>query len=307
MQGPKLPPAGRVYRTGFARRDANAALLGAFFAGLVLAIALFLLIVQRVNPDQFSALRGSMADALTPVVSIVRTPVNIVRKTSQNISLGWQATRKNKALTRELELTRRQAAAASQLALEVDRLQMLLRMRSPKRTLVASGVASAMAPSGTVRSAIVSAGHQDGVRPGMPVIGTKGLAGRITDVGQISSRMMLLTDGNSRVPVIVRRTGWSGLVIGDGATLRFVFDMASETDHLRVGDHLVTSGDGGLFPPGIPVATITDIDSAPPTASPEANPGNLGPVMIERAWLRPPADTIATDEKAAPSLQAGPQ
>ena len=84
----------------------------------------------------------------------------------------------------------------------------------------------------------------------MPVIASGGLAGRVTDVGQGASRMMLLADADSRIPVKVLRTGWTGLAVGTGGTLLdFQFDIASGSDRIRVGDRLVTSGDGGLFPP----------------------------------------------------------
>jgi rod shape-determining protein MreC len=166
----------------------------------------------------------------------------------------------------------------------------LLGLRRPERRLVASAVASALSAGAGQRQAIISAGLSDGVRPRMPVIAAEGLAGRVTDVGQAAARVMLLTDSDSRVPVKVLRTGWTGLAVGTGGTLMdFQFDIASGTDKIRVGDRLVTSGDGGLYPPGLPVGVIIDAESNPPRARPLANPTGLGAVMVEAPWLTSPA------------------
>lgn len=275
------------------------ALLGALFSGVVVAIALFLLILQRANPDQFGQLRASMTDALAPLATVTRTPVDLVRKVGNNISSGWQATRKNKTLKMQLERARTRAAQAEELAQQVERLEGLLAMRKPERQLVASGAASTVAPSGAIRNAIISVGAHHGVRSRMPVIAPAGLAGRVTDVGWFSSRIMLLTDSSSRVPVIVQRTGWTGLAVGNGTSIDFVFDASPGTDRIRPGDRLVTTGDGGLFPPGIPVGVITDANSTPPRAQPLANPNNLGVVMVEEAWLPAPKEYLAEEDLPA--------
>lgn len=286
---PPPPPRLRSSRrTSFARRDSNLALLGAVITGAVLAFSLLLLLVQRVNPEFGTSLRGATADALSPLLAIARTPVEIAQRTGGLVGEHMQVVAKNRVLEQQLQAASRRAANADLLAAEAVQLERLLNLRRPERRLVTSAIASAVSASGGERTAILSAGLRDGVQPRMPVLAGDGLAGRVTDVGQFASRMLLLTDGSSRVPVKLLRTGWTGLAIGNGSTLlEFSFDVASGTDEIRVGDRLVTSGDGGLFPPGIPVAVIIDVDQNPPRARPLANPSGLGPVMIEAPWLAP--------------------
>ncbi|TPE60515.1 rod shape-determining protein MreC [Sandaracinobacter neustonicus] len=293
----RLPPPNRLRparRTSFARRDSNLALLGALFAGVVIAFALLMLLLQRVNPDLGTRMRGATADALSPIISVAMAPVEGVRRLGALIGDHMNVVDKNRELAADLKAAQRRAAETERLAAELDRMEALLALRRPERRLVASAVASAVSAEAGQRQAILSAGLSDGVKPRMPVIASGGLAGRVTDVGQGASRMMLLTDADSRIPVKVLRTGWTGLAVGTGGTLLdFQFDIASGSDKIRVGDRLVTSGDGGLFPPGIPVAVIIDAEANPPRARPLANPTGLGTVMIEAPWLPPPSFVAA--------------
>jgi rod shape-determining protein MreC len=288
-------------RSSFARRDSNLALLGALLSGVVLAFALLLLVVQRVNPEQGSRLRGATADALSPLISVARAPVEGARRLGSFVGEHMRVVERNRRLEAELKEASRRAASADALALEVKQMEALIGLRRPERRLVASAVASSVSASGGMRSAVLSAGLADGVRPRMPVIAAGGLAGRVTDVGRNAARMMLLTDASSRVPVKVVRTGWTGIAAGTGGTqLDFVYDIASGADQIRVGDRLVTSGDGGLFPPGLPVAVIVDTQLNPPRARPLANPTGLGAVMVEAPWLPPPALVPAPPARAEP-------
>ncbi len=277
-------------RSSFARRDSNLALLGALFAGIVLAFALLLLVVQRVNPELGGRMRGATADALSPVISVARAPFGAARRLVELAGDHFDVVDENRALKAELAAARKKVARADLLANEVKQLQALLALKRPERRVVASAIASSSSANAGMRTAIISAGLSDGVRPRMPVIASGGLAGRVTDVGRGSARILLLTDINSRVPVKVVRTGWTGLAVGTGGTLLdFQFDIASGSDRIRVGDRLVTTGDGGLFPPGVPVAVILDAERTPPRARPLANPTGLGAVIVEAPWLPPPA------------------
>ncbi|MBS3962779.1 MAG: rod shape-determining protein MreC [Sandarakinorhabdus sp.] len=295
-------------RTSFARRDSNLALLGALFAGVILAFALLLLVMQRVNPEMGSRMRGATLDAISPLIAVARVPADAVRSIGGFLSDHWRVVETNRRLEAELAAAAFRADQADVLALNLKHMEQLISLRRPERRLVASGVASSASATAGLRSAIISVGASDGVRPRMPVIAAGGLAGRVTDTGLGAARIMLLTDANSRVPVKVLRNGWTGLATGTGGTLLdFVYDKVSATDRLRVGDRLVTSGDGGLFPPGIPVALIVRVDRNPPKARPLANPAGLGPVMVEAPWLPPPEFVPVTPAPSEPDLAVAPE
>lgn len=312
----RLPPGvgwRPARRTSFARRDSNLALIGAMLSGVVIASAIILLLLSRINPDQGTRLRGATADLLRPVHAVVLAPFRVVGMAGDAIGDHWQAVRDVRILEQELEAARRTAAEAERLQRDVARLEQLIAMQRPERRIVASAAASVSPATANARIAIIGAGFNHGVRPRMPVIGAEGLVGRTVDVGLGAARVMLITDANSRVPVKVLRNGWTGLAVGRGThLLDFQFDPQSGGDRLRIGDRLVTSGDGGLFPPGVPVGTISDIGGEPPRVRPAVLPAAIGAVMVEAPWL-PPEPAIGTadaepesDIVPAPAATASP-
>ena len=83
-----------------------------------------------------------------------------------------------------------------------------------------------------------------------------GLVGRISGVGEKTSRVVLLTDSSSRIPVTIQPSGQKALLVGDNTTSPPV-DFIEAPDQLRPGDRVLTSGDGGVFPPGLAIGQIT--------------------------------------------------
>lgn len=281
-------PMWRRRRGGAARRDSNLALIGAVLTGAVLALALLLSLVSRVNPEAGAGLRGAALDAVGPVWSLVSAPLDAMGRGAAGIADHFATTDKLRA--ERARAARLEAALAAAQARDADRARLaaLLNARRPQRRLVVSALASAEGAAAAPRTAVISAGAAEGVRPGMPVIAAAGLAGRVTDVGRNRARVLLLTDPLSRVPVRVQRTGWAGLAVGTGGPLlEFAFDTQSATDRLRSGDRLVSTGDGGLFPPDVPVAVIVD-NGSPARARPTAAPLGLGMISVEAPYMPPP-------------------
>lgn len=279
-------------RRSASRREQNLALIGAVVSGVVIAFGLLLLLISRVNPDQGTRLRGAALDVVTPLWSVVRAPFDGAARLNGNISDYLGAVDKNRALTAELEDGRAKTQRAVQLAVENRQLRALLKVVEPRTALVATARLAGASSGGAVRSAVISAGSAEGVRPGQPVRAGSGLIGRTLEVGSHAARVLLLTDPASRVPVIVERTGQPALANGANAPLMEIRDRIGDETPLRLGDRLVTSGDGGIFPPGVPVAVVVRI-AEPTLARPLADAHGIGLVSIESAFLPvppPPAE-----------------
>jgi rod shape-determining protein MreC len=109
-----------------------------------------------------------------------------------------------------------------------------------------------------VKTLLVNAGQREGVKKGQAVVTGDGLAGRIVEIGSKSARVLLLTDLNSRVPVIVETSRYRGILAGDNTDRpRLIFLPANaKTSN---GQRVVTSGHGGVFPPGLPIGTISAV------------------------------------------------
>ena len=111
------------------------------------------------------------------------------------------------------------------------------------------------------RSLLITAGARHGARKGQAALAAQGLVGRLTEVGARSSRVLLLTDINSRVPVVLEESRARAILVGtnrDRPELSFLRGKAG----VAPGDRIVTSGVAGMFPPGLPVGTVTAVDES---------------------------------------------
>ncbi len=285
-------------RSSAMRREQNLALITAVLSGAVIATGVLLLVISRVNPEASERLRAGLLDVTTPVWQAVRAPFDGVGR-----ALSWGgeylgAVDRNRRLEGELATARLdlQRAAAERRALA--QLRALMAVRDPVHAAIATARIVSATNGAAVRSAVIAAGTHDGVIAGLPVRTADGLIGHTLETGVRASRVLLLTDPASRVPVIVARTGQAGLAVGANSPLIELRDRVGADVPLRAGDRLVTSGEGGVYPPGIPVGTIVEALSDPPRARPAASPAGAGYVTIEQAYMALPA--------AAPPVSAAP-
>jgi rod shape-determining protein MreC len=271
------------------RREQNLAIIGAVITGAVVAIGLVMLLFARVNPQAGARLRGAMLDVVTPVWTVVRAPFDGLIRAGDAMGAYLGAVSENRQLKAELAAARAelQAAAADRQALR--QLKRLDKVAAPQRELLVTARIVSAIPGSAVRTAIISAGRRDGVELGQPAIGADGLIGRTIEVGRHSARLLLLSDPASRVPVIISRTGEAAMVSGDNGPTLLLSDRAGAEVPLKPGDRLLTSGEGGIYPPGVPVGTI--ISAAPPwRVRPAASPLGAGFVRVERAYAPLPED-----------------
>jgi rod shape-determining protein MreC len=291
-------------RSSAMRREQNLALVGAVVSGAVIATGLLLLLVARVNPDGAAQLRGVMLDVVTPVWSVVRAPFDGAGRAFNWAGDYLGAVDRNRILEAELAAARAQLQRAAADRLALAQLKAIDKVREPQRHLIATARIVSATSGSVVRSAMIAAGNNDGVGPGLPVIGTAGLIGRTVEAGAHAARVLLLTDPGSRIPVIVQRTGQAGLVTGANHPALLFRDRVGADIPLRAGDRLVTSGDGGIFPPGVPVGTIINADSEPPLVRPATTPVGSAFVMIESAYLPLPASAVPEGPTTAVPVEA---
>jgi len=107
-------------------------------------------------------------------------------------------------------------------------------------------------------SVMISAGSRDGVAKGQAVISDEGLIGRVAEAGYQASRVLLITDINSRVPVVVENSRDRAFLSGDN-TNRPLLTFLTADAAVAPGDRILTSGHGGAFPPGIPIGVVSSV------------------------------------------------
>ncbi len=265
------PPKNR--RPGFSRKAQYS-----IFATYVLAIAgaiigALLLLISILDPKGFSALRIVGAEASAPIGrffnSIRRTAVD----SSENISYYWDAASKNKAMNRKIEELKKENLELRITKLENKRLKLFIgNIQNEQLKIISTGrLISTSATSGR-RLAIMSVKSTQNMVAGQAVISDKGLIGRITEIGLTTARILLLTDTANVVPIIRLSDGLAAFATGnaDGTLLIKPLDLG--INPFQKGDILVTSGNGGLYPPNIPVATIIGKSGDSGLAKPLADP-----------------------------------
>jgi rod shape-determining protein MreC len=161
----------------------------------------------------------------------------------------------NRDLRREIERLRAWRETARQLEEENAQLRALNNVRVAPRTTFVTG--DVMADSGGPyrQSALVNVGSRDGVLDGAAAVDGSGLVGRVVGVGKHATRILLLTDFSSRVPVVVQPSGSRAILAGDGTPAPRL-EFLEATDTIKPGDQVRSTGDGGVLPPDLPVGHV---------------------------------------------------
>ncbi len=202
--------------------------------------------------------RTTVMDAITPVLDVVSRPAQAFNTASEQVSRLLYVYAENDRLREENERLRSWQSTARRLEQENAAFRALLRARPEPGVLYVSGRVVGDSGGPWVRTLALNAGEADGVRKGSAVVTGDGLVGRVVEAGDRSARILLLTDLNSRVPVVVESSRYRAILEGDNSdTLKLSFVIPS--DDIRIGDRIVTSGSGGLFPAGLPIGDVTAI------------------------------------------------
>ncbi|RMH46478.1 MAG: rod shape-determining protein MreC [Alphaproteobacteria bacterium] len=222
----------------------------------VLVVALLgLFLIWRIDSPRVERLRAEIVDRVVPALDWVMAPVTQVARMAEDFRSYARIYEQNQELRRELKRMKAWKEAALQLEQENARLLDLNKVKlSPSLTFV-TGVVMADSGSPFRRSVLLNVGRRDGIQDGWAAMDGLGLVGRISGVGTTTSRVILLTDPSSRVPVTVQPSGQRAMVVGDNTGLpRLAF--VEDADDVRAGDRIVTSGDAGVFPPDLLVGQV---------------------------------------------------
>lgn len=200
---------------------------------------------------------------VTPLRQIVVQPENAVHWLGRDLTSHGRLVQDNRALRRENLLLRAQLQKYDAVRKENARLRRLLNAseRTTAKVKIARLLSVDLAPY--TQRIVINQGKQNGAYIGQPVIDASGLLGQIIRVGPFSSEVLLISDPGSAVPVIDLRSGLRLLAVGTGQPTSLGLRSAPDTADIKVGDHMVTSGLGGRFPPDYPVCTIVSIQRTP--------------------------------------------
>ena len=223
---------------------------------VVLLLILFgLFVVWRIDNPRVEKFRALVIDTFVPNFEWILRPMTSVVKLAQDYRSYEKLLEQNKELRRELQQMKSWKEAALQLEQENARLLDLNQLRLDSKLTHVSGIVIADSGSPFRQSVLLNIGSRDGIQDGWAAMDGLGLVGRISGVGSSTSRVILLTDNASQIPVIVQPSGQRAILMGDnsfGPPVEFIENV----DLVRPGDRIVTSGGGGVLPAGLLVGTL---------------------------------------------------
>jgi rod shape-determining protein MreC len=238
----------------FQRRRARAVL--ALFA--VAALALITLDFRTGDEGPLERMRGGTTAAFRPVQDGVSALVRPFGNAATSVT-DWFATRaENERLRQQLARLQERRRSVTDLERENQELRELLAIRERLRLETVAARTVALGPSNFEWTITIDAGSDDGIERNMPVINGDGLVGRVIQVTPRASRVLLAIDPNFSAAARTARRGEIGAIDGRGGEPMLLRPLDPESD-IEAGDEVVTSSyQGGVFPGGIPIGTVTD-------------------------------------------------
>lgn len=245
----------RLWSKGLARIAPMPILGGALSSLILIVVSLGLLIYSGVNPSGMGGLRSGTADLFAPALSAVSKPLQEAASFVRDVTGIAALQAENASLKEENARLRDWYQAAQLLEAENRSLRDLLNVKiEAVHTYITTRVIGD-GGSTFVKSLLLSGGQEDGIRKNQAVLSGEGLIGRIVEAGDNSSRVLLLTDINSRVPILVEDSRQHAILAGTNEDMPVLVHMPPDSE-IADGARIMTSGHGGMFPQGLPVGRV---------------------------------------------------
>jgi rod shape-determining protein MreC len=249
-----------TYRSG----NANPARIPGLGIRVLLCIALsIVLMVVDHRQNHLDTLRKAIGAAVYPVQIVVDAPFRLWNWLAESVAdrnaLQMQVSR----LEAERLLTRAELLQLTALRAENDRLRKLLDARPRSRDEIRVAEIMAVDANPYRHNIVIDIGARDGVYEGQAIVDANGVIGQVLVVGLATSQAILISDPSHALPVEVSRNGLRTIANGTGEFDRLDLPFLPNNADIRAGDVLVTSGLGGAFPAGYPVAVVDSVNRIP--------------------------------------------
>ncbi len=221
----------------------------------LLVVCIFLILFSSFYTNGLSGFRTGIINGFVPLLQTITKPFHASVDFVSNVSGMAELRAENAKLQAENARLREWYQTALILQSENQSLKDLLNLKvEPHFEFVSTRILSD-AGNAFVKSVLAGAGTTDGVKKNQPVISGEGVIGRIVETGSNVSRVLLLTDFNSRVPVMIEGSRQRAILSGNNTSLPMLKHIQQDT-LIEDGMRVVTSGHGGLFAPGLPVGVV---------------------------------------------------
>lgn len=226
---------------------------------MLILLLSFILIAADVTWNGMRQGRAYVALILTPVQWLVDLPAELADEVSDVVVDRGLLMKENARLKADALLLEQKGQQLASLGEENKRLRALLngRQRIPDEVTLVELIG--VNPDPFQHQVVIDQGSEDGIYLGQPILDAGGVMGQVVERSHYTSRVMLITDTRHAIPVELNRTGFRAIALGKGEPDELELQHVSDTTDIQVGDLLVTSGLGGRFPRGYPVAVVTEV------------------------------------------------
>jgi rod shape-determining protein MreC len=246
---------------------------------LLVLLAAVIIVLGKADETMFASLRITLADDARPMLEALSRPLAVATTAVDRVRGVVEMYQDNLRLERDNARLLQWQQVALRLAEDNRELRGLLRVVPNRAVSYVTARVIANSGGGYVRSVLIDAGSQEGLARGQAVIVGEGLVGRLTEVGERVARVLLITDLNSRIPVIIDGAPAAAVLAGDNSERPHLL-YAAPPDRIKIGERVVTSGEGGLFPPNLPVGVVAVLDPVGARVEPFVGLSQLGYVMV---------------------------
>ncbi len=241
---------------------------------LLLLLSVAIMLIGRADPTLYERTRMAVTDVATPILETLSRPVAAAGEFVEDIKQLTVVFQENEALREENLRLRRWRAVAQELETENVRLRGVLHFVPEAPASFITGRVIGDSGGAFLRSILVNVGERDGVRKGTAAVDGNGLLGRVAEVGGRSARILLVTDLNSRIPVLIGEGRDRAIMVGDNTDRPEIKYLSLEST-VSAGDLVVTSGHGGAFPAGLPVGMVVITERGDKRVQPFLRPERL--------------------------------
>ena len=225
------------------------------FAFLVLFLLVSIFLFWRIQGERAESMRAKIIDLLPSAIEFGTKPGEITYEFAVGIQNIVSSDERIKQLEDEVKSLNAWREYARALEKENASLRNVAKVGSRTRNLSFTAEVLADTSNHFAQTVLIDAGAENGISDGWPATDGLGLVGRVTSVGDSVSRVILLTDPNSRIPVVIEPSGSRALVIGNNSSTPLI-QMIQGGEDIGLGDRVMTSGDGGVFPSNLLVGYV---------------------------------------------------
>ncbi|WP_338080808.1 rod shape-determining protein MreC [Amphritea balenae] len=230
---------------------------------IVLLTLAVVLIVMDLKWAKMNQTRAYLSLLITPLQWVVDTPAQVADELSDVLVTRTQLVDENRRLRQEALLLKQRVQQVASLTAENLRLRELMDGRKRLEQDVMLTELIGVNPDPFQHQIILNRGSEDNAYVGQAVLDSGGIMGQIVELSHYTSRAMLITDSRHAIPVEVNRNGFRSIALGNGSVNQLELGHVPDTADIREGDLLVSSGLGGRFPRGYPVARIVSVKRDP--------------------------------------------